>query len=196
MRQSTFRNIAHVVLACAALAACDAPQVVNTFEPTSQVVPGVMAAAPVEERDAFARQFLNGIQASSIAQSRELCGYFVLSRGQLIATPPRRGTEASCDYGPIPIGTVASYHTHGSYGAQYDNEVPSGFDLISAIDVQFDDYVSTPGGRLWRVDGKTGTATQLCGLGCLVSDPNFVPRDEGNVRPVYTVATLRRRQEL
>lgn len=192
MRQTIFRKFATVVLACAALAACDAPQVVRSNVAASG---GAIAAPSTATLDAFARQFMNTIQAQSIGESREFCGYFIQSQGQLIATTPRRGTEASCDYGPIPNGTVASYHTHGSYGAQYDNEVPSGFDLISALDVRIDDYVSTPGGRLWRVDGLTGNATQLCGLGCLVSDPGFVPRNEANVRQNYTIATLRQRQE-
>lgn len=188
MLHTTFRKLASVVLACVALTACDAPQVVSASAPVQN------QATTVAQRDAFARSFLDTIQAASIAESREFCGYFVLSGSTLQATPPRRGNEASCNYGPIPRGTVASYHTHGSYGRQYDNEVPSGFDLISAVDVSFDDYVSTPGGRLWRVDGLTGNATQLCGLGCLVDDPNFVPRDEATVRQFYTIATLRERQ--
>jgi len=188
MGRTVFRNFAKVVLACVALAACDAPQVVNS------AAPATADATSFQQTDAFARQFLNSIQAQSIAESREFCGYFVQTGGQIIATPPRRGTEASCDYGTIPRATVASYHTHGSYCAVYDNEVPSGFDLISARDVRLDDYVSTPGGRLWRVDGQTGNATQLCGLGCLVNDPNFVPRNESSVRTVYTIATLRQRQ--
>lgn len=189
MRISTLRRFLSVLLACAALSACDAPQVIS-----GATAPAASTAISRDERDAFVRQFLDSIQAQSIAESREYCGYFVLSGGQLAATTPRPGTEASCDYGPIPRNTVASYHTHGSYGAQYDNEVPSGFDLISAREVAFDDYVSTPGGRLWRVDGSTGNATQLCGLGCLVDDPNFVPRDEDRVLEVYTIATLRERQ--
>lgn len=188
MGRTMFRNFANVVLACVALAACDAPQVVTGGAPQVTVAPST------QQTDVYARQFLNSIQAQSIAESREYCGYFVETRGQITATPPRRGTEASCDYGPIPRGTIASYHTHGSYGAEYDNEVPSGFDLISARDVRLDDYVSTPGGRLWRVDGQTGNAVQLCGLGCLVDDPNFVPRDEANVFQIYTIATLNKRQ--
>ena len=186
MRQMNFPRLATALVALAALTACDAPQVI-------QVAGG--GTGSNQNVDAFARSFLDSIQAQSIRESREFCGYFIDVGGKIEATPPRRGTEASCNYGPIPATTVASYHTHGSYGAEYDNEVPSGFDLISARDVAFDDYVSTPGGRLWRVDGATGNATQLCGLECLTSDPGFVPRDEDSVLASYTIATLRERQE-
>lgn len=185
MRHMKFARLVAAALALAALTACNAPQVVRA---------GGVTSSSTQEMDAFARSFLDSIQAQSIAESREFCGYFVNVGGTIQATPPRRGTEASCNYGPIPATTIASYHTHGSYGEEYDNEVPSGFDLISARDVAFDDYVSTPGGRLWRVDGATGSATQLCGLGCLTSDPNFVPRNEESVAEFYTIQTLRNRQ--
>jgi hypothetical protein len=33
-----------------------------------------------------------------------------------------------------------------------------------------DGYVSTPRGRLWHIDGRTGTVTLVCGPGCLPSD--------------------------
>lgn len=190
MRQNCFGKSAIAGLALVALSACDAPQIVNT----NVGAPNVPATSSPEV-DRFAQQFLNSIQLQSIGDSREYCGYFVVNNGELLATTPRKGTEASCNYGPIPNNTVASYHTHGSYGAAFDNEVPSGFDLTSALDVGIDDYVSTPGGRLWRVEGENGNAVQLCGLGCLAQDPGFVPRNEDEVLQSYTIATMRIRQE-
>ena len=186
MHNLTSFRLTTVVAALALLAACDAPQVVR--------VGGVITTPNTQTLDAFARSFMDTIQADSISESREFCGFFVKNGGTIAATAPRRGTEASCNYGPTPATAIASYHTHGSYGENYDNEVPSFFDLLSSREVGFDDYVSTPGGRLWRVDGDTGDATQLCGLGCLTSDPGFVPRDEDNVLQNYTIETMGARQ--
>ena len=42
-------------------------------------------------------------------------------------------------------------------------------------------WVSTPGGRLWFVDGRSGALRQICGRGCLPVDPGFVPEEHGPV---------------
>ena len=68
--------------------------------------------------------------------------------GTLAATPATRGTAASCAMNCPSRGAIASYHTHGSFSARYDNEVPSTSDLQSDFDFNVDGYVSTPGGRL------------------------------------------------
>ena len=146
--------------------------------------------------DQFAVNFLNSIQARSIAEAREYCGYFfVNAQGQIQATPPVAGTFASCAM-PAPRpgqGIFASYHTHGAYGPDYDNEVPSTLDL--QLDFQFgiDGYVSTPGGRVWLVDFQTRSTRQLCGLRCVTSDPGFVPQGEAGIRQVFSLADLQRR---
>ena len=146
--------------------------------------------------DAFARNFLDTIQARSIRERREYCGYIrITAQGQLEATPPRPGTFASCDM-PAPrrgMGIIASYHTHGAYGAGYDNEVPSTIDLLSDFDFGIDGYVSTPGGRVWLVDFQTQSTRQICGLGCVFQDPGFVPQGEANIRPAYNLVGLQRR---
>jgi len=146
--------------------------------------------------DNFARGFLDSIQAQSIAERREYCGYiFIDNTGQLQGTPPRPGSFAGCDM-PIPRagqGIIASYHTHGAYGRAYDNEVPSVIDLASDFQFGIDGYVSTPGGRVWLVDFQTQTTSQLCGLRCVTSDPGFVPQNEAGVRQSYSIETLQRR---
>ena len=178
MRQRMSRRIACVVLACAALTGC-----------------GVLTTPPTQEDvDRFARSFLDSIQADSIAESREYCGYFFLNGNQLQATRPARGREAQCTRSARPFNVIASYHTHGSYGAAFDNEVPSPTDLVNTRDAGIDDYVSTPGGRVWRVAGGTGNAEQLCGLGCITTDPNFVPTNEEGVAQTYTISTVQTRQ--
>ncbi len=169
MSRSPKINASGIAVALTLLASCNqiAPPVV--IEPPANVVP-----APPENLDAYAKAFLNGIQPVSIAESREYCGFFVRTRdGKVQGTPPRAGTPDSCIAGFVPQNAIASYHTHGGYLPNYFNEIPSVDDALSAIDVALDDYVSTPGGRLWRVDGNTGNAEMLCGRSCLVDDPLY-----------------------
>ena len=145
--------------------------------------------------DAFARSFLNSIQAQSIRDRAEYCGYFFVDAlGQMQATPPIRGRLASCDM-PAPQpgqGVFASYHTHGAYDFGYDNEVPSTIDLLSDFQFGIDGYVSTPGGRVWLVDYQTRSTQQVCGLRCVTSDSNFPMIEPGKaVQQRYTVESLR-----
>ena len=147
--------------------------------------------------DQFARNFLNTIQAASIRDRAEYCGYiFMNAAGQLEATLPRRGTFASCEM-PAPErgrGIIASYHTHGAFDQGYDNEVPSTLDLLSDFQFGMDGYVSTPGGRVWLVDVQTRTTRQLCGRGCVISDPQYRDTGDASIRPVYTLQSLQQRQ--
>jgi hypothetical protein len=202
------RLTALLAAASIALTACDAPTSQTFVQPnpkgaTSQssqmnagfsVAPANAPSGPLV--DNFARNFLNTLQVRSIAERREHCGYFFIgSDGSLQASTPRGGTFASCDM-PAPLvgqGIIASYHTHGAYGRQYDNEVPSVIDLTSDFDFGIDGYVSTPGGRVWLVDFQTRTTQQLCGLRCVTSDPGFVPFEEDRIRQSYSVQTLQRR---
>lgn len=151
---------------------------------------------PAAQAESFARNFLNSIQAPSIRAKREFCGFFFVdSGGQIQATPPRRGTFASCSL-PVPSrgqGVFASYHTHGAYGPDYDNEVPSPTDMQSDFALGLDGYISTPGGRVWRIHLQDRTARQVCGLRCVLQDPGFVPRNEESVRQAYTLASLNQR---
>lgn len=143
---------------------------------------------PDAQADDFAVAFLDTIQARSFAERREFCGYFVLdAAGQIRATPPVRGNLASCTQpGPAP-NAFASYHTHGVYDAAYDNEVPSPEDMIGDFAFGIDGYISTPGGRVWRADVSRQVAVQVCGLGCVLVDTGFVPRNEASIPPTMTV---------
>lgn len=191
-----------------ALTACAAPQTQTFVQPNPKgtsafpshqnagfsVAPANAPSGQVV--DTFASNFLNGLQAPSFAGRREFCGYFYIdSAGQLQGTPPRAGTVAACDM-PAPRvgqGIIASYHTHGSFGRLYDNEVPSIVDLQSDFDFGIDGYVSTPGGRIWLVDFQTRSTRQICGLGCVAQDPRFVPQGEANIKQVYTIPDLQER---
>ncbi len=164
----------------ALLTACAAPAPVEVTQPveTAEVVP-------------FARAVLDGLQARSIAESREYCGYIESGPdGTLRATPARPGTEASCHLPNPRPSTIASYHTHGSFSARFNNEIPSSDDLMSDIEAGTDGYISTPAGRLWRVDHKTQLASLLCGPGCVTSDPKNDPSNEGPVGTTYSVLEL------
>ena len=145
------------------------------------------------EVDAFAKAFLDSIQEQSISEQREFCGFFFRDNtGALRASPPRKGTFATCNM-PIPprgSGVFASYHTHGAYGERYDNEVPSVTDLQSDFQLGINGYVSTPGGRIWRVNLASRDTVQVCGLRCVTSDPGFVPRNEASVQRRYSILEL------
>ena len=144
---------------------------------------------------AVARQALSDLQAESFAQNREFCG--VIGRvgdGRMAITRASRGSVAGCTPGSgrRMAKIVASYHTHGAYAPQFDNEVPSIYDLEIVIEERTDGFVSTPGGRFWYVDWRREEARLICGPGCLPQDPNF--RDDGPAVPdVVRAEELERR---
>ncbi|WP_342075938.1 DUF4329 domain-containing protein [Yoonia sp. SS1-5] len=172
------------MLAATALTACVAPQAAPAPPPA--------AVVPATDIDQFAQRFLDQLQPLSISQGREYCGNFIKRvDGTLAATPPVRGTADGCAY-QVAETAVATYHTHGRYLPNYLNEIPSSVDITSARAFLLDDYVSTPGGRLWRIDGQTGVADLICGARCVTTDPMFVPGRNDPRATRYTVAELRR----
>ena len=186
IRQSKF-NVISFAVAITVLASCN-----DIYSGRSTTPPQDISPVELEEIDEYAKAFLDSIQPVSIAESREYCGFFVLSPdGSIEGTRPRAGTADSCAAGFVPVNAVASYHTHGGYLPDYFNEIPSVSDALSAIDVSLNDYVSTPGGRFWRVDGVSGRAILLCDEGCLTSDPTAEPIPANRQRASYTVAELR-----
>lgn len=155
-----------------------------------------LSAEPAPEVTALARQVLNDLQAESIRRNREYCGLIGRAPdGRLVVGKPRRGWRASCRPRLLPadVTEIASYHTHGAYSDRYDNEVPSTDDLLADHDGGTDGYVATPGGRFWVIDGSALTTRQICGLGCLASDPAFEPDPELPVAPRYTLEQLEQR---
>lgn len=148
--------------------------------------------------NALAIQTLNAIQARSISKNREYCGLLGYdSADNLVATKPRRGRRDSCNPGNEPRGfeVLASYHTHGGYSEDADSEVPSVSDLEADIDEGIDGYIATPGGRIWLNRFDRETATLLCGLGCVRSDPKFRPCRAMTPKKKYTLRGLERRED-
>lgn len=193
--------------ACLALAACGAPAPVAPQPPVA--APAVQTSAPAggastrpagprrstlairpppaAQADAFAVAFLDSIQPLSFAEGREYCGYFLLAGRQITATTPIPGTTASCTQPGPPPNAFASYHTHGAFDRDYDNEVPSPEDMLGDFAFGIDGYISTPGGRVWRVEVDERAALQVCGLGCVTVDRGFLPRREASIPPRMTV---------
>lgn len=149
------------------------------------------------EVQAYARTQLSGLQERSFAGDVELCGIiFEDSEGELGTTGLLEGERASCDiaYFDEPgMAPVASFHTHGAYGDEYDSEVPSVLDMESDISSRMDGYISTPGGRFWRIDWQSRTAEQICGEGCLAQDPDYQACAAFEPDAEYTISSLRQR---
>lgn len=156
--------------------------------------PPIMATT--NDVDAFATSVLNGLQPVSIAESREYCGYiFETEDGGLAATAPAPGAEDFCDLPEPDNDVIASYHTHGGFSEDYDNEVPSVDDVQGDFDANIDGYVGTPGGRVWLIDYEAQIVRQLCSELCITSDPENDPQDAGFVPQTFTLDELRARFE-
>ena len=180
-------HVSGLILSFSILASCN-----ETFATKSIAAHDALPDAPISEIDDYARHFVDAIQPISFEESREYCGFFIeTSEGNVRGTRPIAGTADSCSSGFIPINAIAAYHTHGGYLPQYFNEVPSINDAVSAIDAGLDEYVGTPGGRFWRIDGQTGVSRTLCGVGCLNQDPIFQPDPRLPIGAGYTIDQLR-----
>ncbi len=126
----------------------------------------------------------------------EYCGYLGFDdQGELVASAATPGEEASClpDEPRRIAVVVASYHTHGGFSHEYFNEIPSGDDMEGDEEEGIDGWVATPGGRLWYFDTTDMVTWQICGIGCLASDPNFIRGDMGLVAESYSYDQLVRR---
>ena len=158
------------------------------------------AGAPAQNAAelSVARQALLQLQARSFAENLEYCGYVGrLPDGSLAVTEVTRGDEWSClsrgDESRF-VEIVASFHTHAAFDRTADSEVPSSGDMIGDIQEQVNGYVATPGGRLWFIDWQRRVARQICGLGCMGQDPDFIPGDAGPISQRYTLQDLQRRE--
>lgn len=164
------------------LAAC-ATQNLDTIQMPPRPVPQTQAEV------AFVSRLFNTIQPVSIADRREYCGLIGINgEGQFTATEPRKGRESSClppSLDRANMTVIASYHTHGAYDHEYLTEVPSFDDMRTDIEDGTDGYVATPGGRLWYIDARAREARMICGVGCLVRDPNHVDDPNYAIVPTY-----------
>jgi len=129
-----------------------------------------------------AGQVLSSIQARSTREQIEYCGLiFARGSGELIATRPIGGEMATCPilfpaaYPEFQPGDalVATYHTHSAANLFGGPERPSVQDLEATARLGVPGYIITPGGRFWFMEATGSFAFQICGLGCLPSDPNF-----------------------
>ncbi|WP_257894870.1 DUF4329 domain-containing protein [Gymnodinialimonas phycosphaerae] len=161
------------------------------------VTAGVSAAQDAAEL-AVARGVLLQLQARSFAENLEYCGYIGrLPDGRLTATEVSRGDTWGClsrgDESRF-VEIVASFHTHAGFDRAADSEVPSTDDLRGDVAERVNGYVATPGGRLWYIDYRRAVATQVCGLGCMGQDPDFIPGDAGPIAQSYTLQQLQVRE--
>jgi hypothetical protein len=142
----------------------------------------------------FAKATLNELQAISFANNREYCGYLVLILdGTLTASAATKGGVDEClpENPPEEHLIVASYHTHGAFEYDTPAEFPSVSDVEADEFEGINGYVSTPGGRLWYVDGVNLTVEQICGVGCMIQDPNFEAGLDGQIKESYSIDELR-----
>lgn len=165
----------------------------NTKGPEDFVV-----TVPQGKVQSFAREQLNRLQEQSFKDNRELCAViFEDSEGELGTTPLVGGARAGCDinfFDEPGMAPVASIHTHGAFDRDYDDEVPSLLDMRSDIDGGMDGYISTPGGRFWRIDARARIARQICGEGCLAQDPEYDPCKAWPPADSYTLVEMQLRR--
>lgn len=157
-------------------------------------VPAILSQT--DDPDIFATQVLNSLQPSSIMQSREFCGFIIETRdGGLATTAIYQGGEDYCDLPTTFAPIVASFHTHGGFSDDYDNEVPSVDDMAGDLEAGTDGYISTPAGRIWKIDHEARIARQLCSVRCVTFDPNDDPSAAGFVPQTFTLPELEARFE-
>jgi len=115
-----------------------------------------------------------------------------MSFDENVEYPATRGDEGSClsDEPENLELLVASYHTHGGYSPDYSSELPSGSDMEGDEDEGIDGWVATPGGRLWYIDTTDMVTFQICGIGCLPSDPAFIAGESGFIEQSYSYDDL------
>jgi len=157
----------------------------------SLIAPSAFAQSQ-EELDLM-RKTLADLNLQSFEEGIEFCGYVGFdAEGKLAVSPPTRGDESSClSDDPVNLDLLtASYHTHGDFSTEYSSETPSGDDMEGDEEEGIDGWVGTPGGRLWYIDTTDMITRQICGIGCLPSDPNFVEGDSGIIEQSYSYDEL------
>lgn len=156
------------------------------------MLPAVASAQDASE-ETLMRATLAELNRQSFETGIEYCGYVGLTaEGELAISPPTEGDESSClaDVAENLDVVTASYHTHGDFSTEYSSEVPSVTDIESDEAEGIDGWVATPGGRLWYIDTTDMVTYQVCGIGCLPKDAEFVEGDDGFIADEYTYDEL------
>lgn len=156
------------------------------------------AFAQSQEELDLMQKTLSDLNLQSFEEGVEFCGYVGFTvDGVLAISPPTRGDESSClsDEPDNLELLTASYHTHGDFSTEYSSETPSGDDMEGDEEEGIDGWVSTPGGRLWYIDTTDMVTFQICGIGCLPKDPDFIEGDDGFIEEEYTYDELVERLE-
>jgi len=153
----------------------------------------LQAPAQSQQETGFVMGLMESMNALSVRFNREVCGYVLRHpNGAYSSTKASWGAPASCASLPVQPGmeVVSSWHTHAAWDRGYDGEVPSIQDVEGDMRMGVNGWVGTPGGRLWFVEGQTGTIRQVCGRGCLPIDESFGDEDFGPVGETYTLDGL------
>ena len=156
------------------------------------LMPTTLLGQSIDE-EALIRSVFADLNPTSIEQNVEFCGYIGFTAdGELAYSQPTRGDEGSClSDDPTNLELItASYHTHGGFSPDYSSELPSGTDMEGDEDEGIDGWVATPGGRLWYIDTTDMVIFQICGIGCLPSDPEFIAGDSGIIEQSYSYDDL------
>ncbi len=156
------------------------------------LMPTTLLGQSIDE-EALIRSVFADLNPTSIEQNVEFCGYIGFTAdGELAYSQPTRGDEGSClSDDPTNLELItASYHTHGGFSPGCSSELPSGTDMEGDEDEAIDGWVATPGGRLWYIDTTDMVTFQICGIGCLPSDPEFIAGDSGIIEQSYSYDDL------
>ncbi|MCU4655018.1 DUF4329 domain-containing protein [Roseibacterium sp. SDUM158016] len=162
------------------------------FAAPTAVLPTAAKGQSAEET-AFVMALMEGMNQLSVRFDREVCGFILRdAEGRYSSTKVSWGGSASCASLPLGHGVipVSSWHTHAAWARGYDGEVPSIQDVEGDMSMGVNGWVATPGGRLWFVEGATGSLRQVCGRGCLPVDPGFVPEEHGPVPEGFSLDGL------
>ncbi len=131
---------------------------------------------------------LRKVQKRSIREKREYCGWILYEEAEerLLPSSIVPGIHDGCVMPRVKNGmsVVASFHTHGNHSPEYYSEVPSEIDVRGDFKYGTFGFVATPGGRVWVIDPYTRLISQVCGEGCVPKDPNYDPKDYGNIPEV------------
>lgn len=147
-----------------------------------------LTAQAQSAEETLIRETYAWLNLMSFEEGVEFCGYVGVDYdGNIAISPPTRGDVDSClaDEPENLEYLTASYHTHGNFSTEYSSETPSGTDMEGDEEEGIDGWVATPGGRLWYIDTTDMVTFQVCGIGCLPKDPNFVAGNMGHIEQSY-----------